>query len=285
MIFVLIAIFCSIMVSINFKLFKRYYTNAYQAIVFNYPVGALLCYFIFKPDLTVKPNQEHWLLYFILAVLLISIFYFIGKSIETNGIILTAIAQRLSLIIPVLSAFLIFSETTTTFKIIGLCIGLIAIYASKPTGKTNLKAIINWYPIIVFLGTGIIDVLFNQLTQLNNISFTTSLFYIFSIASLLGFASLIYQKLKGTLKFQLKAALAGVVLGLFNFGSIYFYIKALNLEKNRPSVVFSSLDIGVIVLGSLVGIILFKEKLSKLNKIGIGLAVIAIILLNLPNVI
>jgi drug/metabolite transporter (DMT)-like permease len=285
MIYVLIAIFCSILVSINFKLLKRYYTNAYQAIVFNYPVAVLLCYLFFKPDLTVKPNQEHWLLYFTLAILLISIFYFIGKCIETNGIVLTAIAQRLSLIIPVLSAFLMFSEAPTTLKIIGLAIGLIAIYASKPSGKTNLKEIVNWYPIIVFLGTGVIDVLFNVLTQLNNISFTTSLFYIFSIASVLGFSSLIYQKLNGTLVFQMKAALAGIVLGIFNFGSIYFYIKALQIEKERPSVVFSSLDIGVIVLGSLVGILLFKEKLSKLNRIGIGLALIAIIILNLPNAI
>lgn len=285
MIFVLIAIVCSVLVSINFKLLNRYYTNAYQAIVFNYPTAALFCYFFFKPNLLAKPNSEHWVLYLILAVLLISIFYFIGKSIATSGIVLTAIAQRLSLVIPVLSAFLIFSETPTTIKIIGLGVGLIAIYASKPTGKGNLKDIMSWYPIIVFLGTGIIDVLFNQLTLLENISFTASLFYIFCIASVLGFSSLIYQKIKGTLKFQPKAALAGIVLGLFNFGSIYFYIKALQIEKNQPSVVFSSLDIGVIVLGSLVGILLFKEKLSKLNILGIVLAIVAIVILNLPNAI
>lgn len=285
MIFVLIAIVCSVLVSINFKLLNRYYTNAYQAIVFNYPTAALFCYFFFKPNLLAKPNSEHWVLYLILAVLLISIFYFIGKSIATSGIVLTAIAQRLSLVIPVLSAFLIFSETPTTIKIIGLGVGLIAIYASKPTGKGNLKDIMSWYPIIVFFGTGIIDVLFNQLTLLENISFTASLFYIFCIASVLGFSSLIYQQIKGTLKFQPKAALAGIVLGLFNFGSIYFYIKALQIEKNQPSVVFSSLDIGVIVLGSIVGILLFKEKLSKLNILGIVLAIVAIVILNLPNAI
>lgn len=285
MIYILIAIFCSVMVSINFKLFKRYYTNAYQAIVFNYPTAALFCYFFFKPDLSYQPQNNEWLLFAIVALMLISIFYFVGKSIATSGIILTAIAQRLSLVIPVLSAFLIFSETPTFVKIIGLGIGLVAIYLSKPSGKTDLKQMINWYPIIVFLGTGIIDVLFNTLTKLENISFTASLFYIFSLATVIGFASLIYQKIAGTLKFQIKAALAGVVLGLFNFGSIYFYIKALQIEKDQPSVVFSSLDIGVIMIGSLVGILLFKEKLSLLNKIGIGLAILAIAILNLPNAI
>ncbi|MBC7654967.1 MAG: EamA/RhaT family transporter, partial [Oligoflexus sp.] len=222
MIYVLIAIICSVIVSINFKLFKRYDTNAFQAIVFNYPTAAIFCYLVFKPDLSTSPNNTEWLLYVVIAVLLISIFYFIGKSIATSGIVLTAIAQRLSLIIPVLSAFLIFSETTNTLKIIGLTIGLIAIYASKPNGKLDFKNIINWYPLIVFFGTGIIDVLFNLLTKLETISFTASLVYIFTIATVIGFISLLIQYFKGVLKFQVKAALAGIVLGIFNFGSIYF---------------------------------------------------------------
>lgn len=285
MIYIVIAVICSVIVSINFKLFKRYDTNAYQAIVFNYPTAALLCYFGFKPDLSIAPTLNEWALFAIVAGLLLSIFYFIGKSIATSGIVLTAIAQRLSLVIPVLSAFLIFSETTTTLKLLGLVIGFLALYASKPNGKTDLQQSTTWYPIIVFLGTGVLDILFNLLTKLQFISFTGSLFYIFVIATFFGFASLLYQYQKGMLKFQTKAALAGVVLGFFNFGSIYFYIKALKLESHRPSVVFSSLDIGVIFLGSLVGILLFKEKLTKLNIIGFILALVAIIILNLADVV
>ncbi len=285
MIYVVIAIICSVIVSVNFKLLKRYYTNAYQAIVFNYPTAAIFCYFFFKPDLSQTPRYQDLGLFTLVAILLISIFYFIGKSIATSGIVLTAIAQRLSLVIPVTAAFLLFTETPTTLKIIGLAVGFIALYISKPKGEARLKDKVSWYPIIVFLGTGILDILFNLLTQINNINFITALFYIFCIASFVGFATLFYQYLKGDLKFQIKAALAGLVLGIFNFGSIYFYLKALKLESSQPSVVFSSLDIGVIFLGSLVGIILFKEKLSKLNAIGLILALIAIIILNLPNAI
>ncbi|MFC5284803.1 EamA/RhaT family transporter [Pedobacter alpinus] len=285
MIYIVFAIICSVIVSVNFKLLNRYYTNAYQAIVFNYPTAAIFCYFFFKPDLSNIPTYQNWLLFSVVAVLLISIFYFIGKSIATSGIVLTAIAQRLSLVIPVAAAFLIFSETTSTLKMIGLVIGFVALYISKPKGETKLKEMVSWYPIIVFLGTGILDILFNLLTQINNISFTASLVYIFSISAIIGFSTLIIQYLKGDLKFEIKAALAGIVLGIFNFGSIYFYLKALKLESNQPSVVFSSLDIGVIFLGSLVGIVLFKEKLSKLNTIGLILALIAIVILNLPNAI
>lgn len=285
MIYIVFAIICSVIVSVNFKLLNRYYTNAYQAIVFNYPTGALFCYFFLKPNLSATPTYQNWFLFLIVAALLISIFYFIGKSIATSGIVLTAIAQRLSLVIPVASAFLIFSETTTTLKILGLIIGFIALFISKPKGNVNLKNIGSWYPLIVFIGTGILDILFNLLTQINDINFTTSLFYTFTVATFIGFTTLIIQHLKGTLVFEFKAALAGVVLGIFNFGSIYFYLKALKMESTQPSVVFSSLDIGVILLGSIVGLFLFKEKLSNLNKVGIILALVAIIILNLPNAI
>lgn len=279
MIYVLIAILCSVTVSINFKLLKRYYTNAYQAIVFNYPTAAILSFWFFKPDLSQSPSPINWVTFVFIAIMLISIFYFISKSIATSGIVLTAIAQRLSLVIPVLSAFLFFGENLNSIKIIGLLVGFAAIYASRPDGKFDSKNIVLWYPIIVFLGTGIIDVFFNIITKIDGISFIAALVYIFSIASIIGFLSLIYLKINNQLDFQLKAALAGVVLGVFNFGSIYFYIKALEIENQRPSVIYSMLDIGVIALGSLAGFVLFKEKITKLNIIGLCLAIVAIAIL------
>ncbi|WP_304062645.1 EamA/RhaT family transporter [Pedobacter glucosidilyticus] len=279
MIYLAIAILCSVIVSINLKLLRRYYTNAYQAIVFNYPTAALLCFLFFKPDLSTIPTIPDFTLYCITSVLLLSIFYFISKSIATSGIIITVIAQRLSLALPIIASFLLFNEQLTPIKIIGLTIGFMAIVASKPDGKFSLKDLKFWFPIIVFLGTGIIDILFNFLTKIEGISFTSSLFYVFSIATILAFGSLAYQKINGTLKFQTRAALAGIVLGFFNFGSIYFYIFALQIEKNRPSVVYAALDIGVITLGSLAGLILFKERLNVLNKIGLFLAIVSIIIL------
>ena len=275
MIFILIAIACSVMVSINLKLLKRYYTNTYQAIVFNYPAAALLSLLFLEPKLKSLPSTPQWSLFVLIALLLLSIFYFIGKSVQSSGIVLTAIAQRLSLIIPVLASFLVFGEHLNTFKIIGLIVGFAAIYASRPKGKLKSDSLALWYPTIVFAGTGVLDVLFNYLTKLNGLSFTTALFWIFILAAVFGFLSLSWQKEK----LQFKAILAGFLLGVFNFGSIYFYIKVLNLESNRPSVVFSALDIGVITLGSLAGLLLFNEKLSKLNKISFFLAIIAIFIL------
>jgi drug/metabolite transporter (DMT)-like permease len=48
---------------------------------------------------------------------------------------------------------------------------------------------------------------------------------------------------------------------------------------NQPSIVFSSMNIGVIILGSVLGVFIFKEKLSRLNYVGIVLALISILVL------
>ncbi len=75
--------------------------------------------------------------------------------------------------------------------------------------------------------------------------------------------------------------ICGLILGVFNFGNIYFYLKAHQALQTQPSVVFTAINIGVIALGSLVGLLLFKEKLSKLNYAGILLAILAILIIAL----
>jgi drug/metabolite transporter (DMT)-like permease len=73
--------------------------------------------------------------------------------------------------------------------------------------------------------------------------------------------------------------ICGWILGIANFGNILFYLKAHQDLANQPSIVFSSMNIGVILLGSAVGIFVFKERLSRLNYAGILLALISIIVL------
>ena len=77
-------------------------------------------------------------------------------------------------------------------------------------------------------------------------------------------------------------ALLGVVgwiLGVANFGNILFYLKAHQALAGKPSTVFSAMNIGVVTLGAIVGLLIFKEKLSALNKLGIVLAIVAIVII------
>ena len=76
----------------------------------------------------------------------------------------------------------------------------------------------------------------------------------------------------------------GALVGMFNFGNILFYLKAHQDFSESPSTVFAGMNLGVIVIGSLVGVLIFKEKLSKKNIIGLFLALLAIVLIVLSQV-
>src|SRR5690606_13367911 len=115
--------------------------------------------------------------------------------------------------------------------------------------------------------------------QHKEVTYTTSVFCIFLIALVISFiyiGSRIYSKKE---KFSLASLFWGTGLGVFNFGNILFYMKAHRAIPENPSIVFSAMNIGVIALGALVGLFIFKEKLSLLNKMGILLAIIAILII------
>ena len=76
-----------------------------------------------------------------------------------------------------------------------------------------------------------------------------------------------------------KSLLFGGLVGVFNFGNIFFYLKAHQAFSENPSTVFAGMNMGVIVIGSLVGIFIFKEKVTKLNITGLFLALVAIVLI------
>jgi drug/metabolite transporter (DMT)-like permease len=128
----------------------------------------------------------------------------------------------------------------------------------------------------VFLGYGIIDVLFKQVALQKTVPYTVALFYIFCgsflVASLITLTSFFRKKLT----IEKSAVFYGILLGIFNFLNIYFYLRAHQSFANNPTTVFATMNFGVILLGTLIGAIYFKEKLSRKNVVGLVLAVIAI---------
>ncbi|RZK12730.1 MAG: EamA/RhaT family transporter, partial [Flavobacterium sp.] len=71
---------------------------------------------------------------------------------------------------------------------------------------------------------------------------------------------------------------------IFNFGNILFYLKAHREMSENPSTVFAAMNMGVIIAGSLIGIFIFRERLSKWNYLGLGLALVAIVLITLSKI-
>ena len=250
-------------------------------------MAIVLTWIFFKPhlnNLLLSPGY----IYGLLGILLPSLFVIVAISIRNTGIVRTEIAQRVSLFIPILASFLLFGEKPTILKIIGITLGFIAILCCIPWEKERYKSQKTpanaWlYLVIVFVGMGIIDILFKRMSEYKGMSFTSSLFMVYATAFILSLFILFYRFSTKKSKFSWPHIMFGWILGVANFGNILFYIKAQQSLSTKPSLVFSVNDIGIIVLGAFVGLFIFREKLSLLNKIGIAIAIAAIIIIYIPT--
>ncbi|TWI98057.1 EamA-like transporter family protein [Mucilaginibacter frigoritolerans] len=282
MIYILLSICCSVVVSIMLKLARRYHIDVYQAITWNYSMAIFLSWIFLKPQLQ-NLKDAPFFSYSLLALLLPALFVILATSVRLSGIVRTDIAQRLSLLVPVIAAFFLFGEQITVIKLIGIILGFTAIICSIPWQNKNAVKRKNsnaWvYLLIVFAGMGLIDVLFKQIAAFTLLSYGTSLFIVFVLAFIFAFTGLIFQVLNKTMRFSWPHIFIGWVLGVANFGNILFYLKAHKALANQPSTVFSAMNIGVVVVGALIGMLIFKEKLSLLNKAGIVIAIIAIVIM------
>jgi drug/metabolite transporter (DMT)-like permease len=283
MIYILLSISCSVTVAVLLKLAKRYKIHVLQAVMWNYMTAIILSYIFFRPelkDIIAVPSA----LAISIGMLLPVLFLILAASVRNIGIVKSDIAQRLSLFIPILASLFLFGENFGGLKIAGLTVGFAAIILTlfrKSAVKTETGSYV--YPILVFIGFGLIDVMFKELALNKSIPYTTTLLVIFCISFIIAALILGYIILVKKKKIELINFLCGIILGCFNFGNILFYMKAHRAMAANPSTVFAAMNMGVIILGSIIGIILFKEKVSKLNYIGIAMALIAILLITLSQ--
>lgn len=283
MYFLIFSIICSVTVGILLKIVRKYAVSIIQIILWNYVFALLLCFFVFKPELSALEGSVPWIIYALLAFLMPTIFLILAASIRHMGIVRTDAAQRLSLVIPVTAAYFIFNEGFNLFKIIGLGIGFPAIWLilmknDRVDGKKWI------FPALVLLGFGIVDILFKKVALYTAIPYTTSLSVIFLGALLVSVVFAVNDSITCSTKFTYINIVFGALIGIFNFGNILYYLKAHQAFSDNPSTVFAVMNIGVIIVGSIAGVTLFKEKLSSLNYAGIFLALAAILFITLSQV-
>ncbi|HTG65704.1 MAG TPA: EamA family transporter [Flavobacterium sp.] len=276
MLYLILSVICSVAVGVIFKIARKWSANAKQIVLFNYIFALVLCYLVFVPDVKTITAEAPFSLYLSLGILLPVVFLFLIASIENIGIVKTDAAQRLSLFVSILAAWLLFKEVFSIIKILGITIGFLALFCvlnkTDNSTKSDLK-----YPLLVFLGFGVIDILFKKVAAFTVVPYTTSLFVIFAVALFVMLFVVLYEGIVKKEVFEFKNLGLGFLVGCFNFGNILFYLKAHQAFSSNPSTVFAGMNMGVILLGSIVGLVVFKEKLSRLNYAGLGLALISIL--------
>ena len=275
----IIAVLCSVAVSVLLKVARKRHIEIQQAIAFNYIVALSLSWFLLKPDFKgleftdFIAQSENTPIFLALGILLPSVFIIMSKAVEFAGIVRSDAAQRLSLFLPILAAFLIFHETLSQSKVVGIVLAFVGLFCllSKP----NQQSAVDFRGVLglvgVWFGYGIIDILFKQVAKSGG-AFPTTLFIAFSLAACIMFIYLLFKRTQ----WNVASVVGGIILGVLNFFNILFYIKAHQSFGSNPTLVFAGMNIGVICLSTITGALIFKEKISKVNWLGIAFSLCAI---------
>ncbi|WP_164171014.1 EamA family transporter [Stenotrophomonas maltophilia] len=280
MLYLSLAVICSVLVSVLLKVAGRRQLDVSQMVTWNYLVAATLTALVLRPPLdALRAPHAPWLSLLALAAVLPSIFLVLGRAVAVAGIVRSDVAQRLSLLLSLAAAFLFFGQTATPWKLAGLGLGLLAMMAISlrpPRGPAVASSPGGWgWLLAVWAGFAVVDVLLKQVA-LSGTPSMAAVLASFSVAFVLMLVLQLWRHARGRSRLAWRNLGAGALLGLLNGGNILFYVRAHQSMPDSPATVFAGMNIGVVVLGALVGVFAFGEATTKWNRAGLALAVLAI---------
>ncbi|MDX1629767.1 MAG: hypothetical protein R3345_13765 [Fulvivirga sp.] len=271
-----------------FRIFGVLKLNTLQAIIFNY-ITCVITGLIFIHDfdqLKVINFTDTWV--YIAAGLggvFIGTFYLMAITTQKFSITVSTIASKMSLVIPVLVSLFILqtqSKQYSVFNYMGMALALIAIILSSYKERKLKTAAISGFdvflPVLIFILGGLIDTTINY-TNYNFLTVREEAIFplaLFVSAAIFGIIILVMKKER----IHRKNVFGGIALGIVNYFSIYFLLRALSVFKNDGAMVYPLINVGIILIGSIISVALFGERLSKINLTGLVLALFSIVLIS-----
>lgn len=287
----ILCILANVMIAIIFKLFPKYGIDNFQAIIFNY-FTCLIVGTLQLGEFPVPANfmDQDWMPFVaILGFLFVIGFNLNAAATQKIGISYTALIQKLSLIVPSTIAIIFFNESTTLLKILGIIGAIVAIILiqipSKKKGVESKELQLKDFALLasgVYLIAAAIEVLlyYMSIKGISTGADITVVSSVFGLAGVLGLIALVVQLARGKTKFSSKNIVAGILLGIPNFYSIYLLVYLLGKDW-EASVLFPTNNVGIIALSALIAVVFFAEKLNIYKWIGLVVAVASIILISM----
>jgi drug/metabolite transporter (DMT)-like permease len=274
--------------TISFKFVERFKINNLQAIVFNYITCVITGSFV-HGSFPMKPilAGEVWLPWaLVMGAVFISLFNLVAFTAQRIGVSVAVVAYKLSLIIPFLFSLVYYHEPYTAWKISGVVLALVAVvFTSYPSDKKekdmNVGLVLWLVPFVLFTGSGMLDAMIKFVEQafVNEENQDIYLITAFSSAALVGICILTVAFITGKQRFDPRAIVAGMAIGIPNYFSIWCLIHALKGYTGNSSAVIPINNMGIVLISAMVAWLVFKEKLSLLNWMGIVLSLGAIALI------
>lgn len=279
MIYLLLAILSSAMVSITMRLSEKHVQNQMMMFMANYAICTILSYLFMdsftKANLPSMTPITFWL-GVISGILYLVSFVYLKVNMKYNGIILSSTFTKLGVLIPTLMAIFIFSEIPSWTQIIGIGLSILAIimiHFEKDSVSEGQK---KCWLIYLLLVSGITDSMANIFEKLGSANQKDMyLMMTFFFAFLLSMILALFEKKKTSTK----DVLYGFIIGIPNYFSARFLLLALGSVD--AVLAYPTYSVSTMILISLSGLLLFHESISNKKKAALGIIMLAICLMNI----
>ncbi|MFN0215992.1 MAG: hypothetical protein ACKVT2_17160 [Saprospiraceae bacterium] len=299
MLYLILTVACSVLLGFIFKLFARFGVDGFQAIVFNY-ITCFCCGWIQLGHFPVQADnfETPWMPYaLILGLVFVSGFNMAALTVRHFGVTIGQIMQKMSILMTVPFAIFAYHESAGGLKIAGFVFALASIILvnwprtpelrsgadrlgdSSPERSSGVHTPKNllWIPFATWVLAGLLEVLLVRVQNegLADLSEPTFIITILGTAGAIGLPLMLLGWATGRLQFLWKNVAAGIILGIPNYGSMLFMLLALS-SGLEGSFVFPVANVGIIIVTTIGAVTMFRERLSRLNWLGIALAITAI---------
>lgn len=278
MFYLILAIASSMLVSVCMRLSEGKAKNNISMLATNYAMCTLLS-LAFAGSIDLFPKAEG--ITFALMLGLVSGAMYLGSfmllqwNIRVNGVVLPATFMKLGVIVPTLTSIIAFGEVPRALQIAGIVLAIAAILMIQlEKGSGRAKNALGL--VILLVAGGSTDVLSKIYEQMGNSALSDQyLLYTFFVA--LALCALLAACKRQKLTKQDIAF--GLLVGVPNYFSARFLL--LSLSAVPAVVAYPTYSVGTIVLITLVGRVVFGERLSRRQLLAMGVILAALILLNL----
>jgi len=274
--YLLLSIVASTSIFVIFRLFEKNGVNNIQAIVINYFVASA-CGFLFLPPPSDIYKYSWFINAVVLAILFFSLFVVMAKVTREIGVSVASISNKLSVVIPVLFAAVFLKEEISAWAWFGILLSIIGTFLALFKPGQFLKKM--WLPIILFVGSGLLDTFlkYNQSSRLKSDEFIWFTCSIFFFAGLFGICYLLLKH--RNLRISRRSIKWGFILGVPNYFSIILIILTLASFNDQSARIFPINNLGVVLLSSLLSFLFFSEKPTRLKVIGLLTGTIGVLIL------
>jgi drug/metabolite transporter (DMT)-like permease len=274
--------------TISFKIAGRWKVNSFQAIVFNY-LTCVITGSLFNARFPINGATLHepwfkWAL--LMGGTFILLFTLVAFNSQRIGVAITAVAYKLSLVIPFVFSVVLYHEKLTFLRVLGIATALVGVYltirpAAQPAESRPFNKWLLIWPVLLFLGSGLLDTMIKYVQQeyLNGHNGNDFLIMAFMSAAVLGTVLLLAALLSGRQRLNIQSILAGIAIGLPNYFSIWCMVEALKQYPGNSSAIIPIINMGIVLVSTVAAVLLFRERLSSSNWLGIILSLGAIALI------